>query len=139
MVAMSFHRFGGKDTDSELPRMLARELTFLKKIFTRSPELANVRDQARELFGRVKVLGERRHLLTHGYPNSYWSDRIEYTWIKATETMHMVEQHTLTLVQVREIAMSSLKLAGDLTPLAESMARFVTNEHEGKPGGEITI
>jgi hypothetical protein len=137
MVAVCFHRFGGNALEKDIPKMLNRKIDLLRRVFNRRPELADAKDAARVLFDKTKALADQRHLLTHGTPSVFWSDKIEYTWIKVTPKMHMVEKHEVTFSDAYSLARESLNLAHELAPIAQAMGAFVVNEHQGKPGGEI--
>ncbi|GLS02779.1 hypothetical protein GCM10007859_28100 [Brevundimonas denitrificans] len=122
MVAVTFHRFGGNEVRKDLPRMFSVKTEYLKKVFRVSPRLALLRDAAIDGIEKAEALSKRRHLLTHGSPREYGPDWMAYTWLKVTPTMHMLEQHTITLDEVREIATEAINISLPLANIAERLA-----------------
>ncbi|HAF81488.1 MAG TPA: hypothetical protein DCG66_10800 [Brevundimonas sp.] len=123
LVAITFHRFGGNEIDKEIPRMFGRKTKYLKKVFRRSSALSPVADMAIRAIEDAEELSDRRHLITHGSPREYHPDRIEYRWLKVTPSMHVLESHTVTLVQVRKLAEDALLTSVPLARIGERLAQ----------------
>ena len=116
---------------------MGRKLKFLRKGFRRSPMLAHLADTAAGYFDQVEAMSERRNLLIHGSPATYWDDAIEFTWLKVTPQMHVVERHKVTYAEMHGLALEILQLAHPVANLAQRVTEWVVRDKNKEPNSEV--